>query len=419
MERASLASPWTGEDPGALWDGQSDLGAQVAVRMALAASPEIAAAMERIAVSRADLVQSGLLPNPVLNVSLGFPIGGAGGATGISAGVVQNLAWLMQMPDREGAATHELEAEVLAASDHALALVAQVRSLHARIVLAQRAAVVRGDTVSQAERALDLARRSAAAGEGSSLEVNRRDLRLLEMRVEAAQAAADLGVMRREMLRLIGRPADSAEWAASAEGLPATVGAPAASEDEAVALAVMQRLDVAASAERAQAARVRAGLGRREIWSDVEAGVEYHRDEDKREELGPAVSVPIPIFDTGAARTARAAAEAGVAEQTARDARARAITEARSAYVRAASAAATLAEFFAEPVGPAERNLDLSRRAFTAGTLELTGLLEAEESEVRVRLRRIELEEAAVIGAIELERAVGGRLDRSALPAGR
>lgn len=401
---------WPSVNPEAEWDGRADLHADSAVRVALAAHPAIRAAMDHIAASRADLVQSGLLPNPVLNISLGFPLGGESGATSVGVGLVQQLAWLLTARSRQDAASSDLDASVLLASDQALAIAAEVRNLHARIVFAQSFVTEHMAAADSARRALELARRAAAAGEATTLEINRRSTRLIELEHLTVAAQADLDVFKRELLHRLHRSAAAADWRAADPPDRAPIAE--WTEQQVIELARDQRLDVAAAKARADAARIRAGISKSEVWADLEAGAGFSRDEDAREELGPEISVPIPIFDTGQARTARSAAEARVAASEAEVTRSRAVADARRAWVRARSAHELLQSSGARLVETADQSLDLSRRAFAAGALELTGLLEAEEQAVQARIRALELKRDAVLEHIELERAVGGRLAR-------
>jgi outer membrane protein TolC len=126
------------------------------------------------------------------------------------------------------------------------------------------------------------------------------------------------------------------------------------------------------------------------------------------------LGIPIPIFDTGAARTAKAAAAARQSALEAAAVRAAAISEARAAWIEASSAQSVLAGRASELVAVADRTLELSRRGFAAGTLDLTTLLESEENAIQARIRLIEIQQTAALSVIDLTRAVGGRLE--ALP---
>ena len=73
--------PWAAQAD--IWDGHSKLTLNQAALLALCNNRAIQSRLEDLAGSRADLVQSGLLPNPVVNVAYGFPLGGgAGGRPG-------------------------------------------------------------------------------------------------------------------------------------------------------------------------------------------------------------------------------------------------------------------------------------------------------------------------------------------------
>jgi outer membrane protein TolC len=81
------------------------------------------------------------------------------------------------------------------------------------------------------------------------------------------------------------------------------------------------------------------------------------------------------------------------------------------AYTDAASAQSILTGRASEVVAVADRNLELSRRGFAAGTLDLTSLLEAEAFAIEARIQLLDLQQSAALAAIELTRAVGGRLE--------
>jgi outer membrane protein, heavy metal efflux system len=74
-ERSGATAAWTEpwESSLTMWDGRSPLTVDLALAMALRNNREIRSQVEQIAASRADLVQAGLLPNPVVGLTLRFP----------------------------------------------------------------------------------------------------------------------------------------------------------------------------------------------------------------------------------------------------------------------------------------------------------------------------------------------------------
>ena len=124
LERSGYAAawdePWSGGEQ--TWDGASPLTADQAVIVALRSNRDIRALVEEIGASRADLVQAGLLPNPVLSLTLRPPISGADTVMFIGDAVVQEFTALWLIPSRVRAADARLNESVLSLSDRALRL---------------------------------------------------------------------------------------------------------------------------------------------------------------------------------------------------------------------------------------------------------------------------------------------------------
>ncbi|MBX3407977.1 MAG: TolC family protein [Phycisphaeraceae bacterium] len=408
-ERAGLHTDWlTPLDAAAdRWDGESDLAAGDAVAIALARNPALRAQLEVVAAARADLAQAGLLPNPVLSLSLGFPIAGADGGTSVGASLVQNFASLLSRGRRIDAAAADLDRAVLELSDHALALAARTHALHTRADFAERAAALGEENASLVRRSLQITNRRVEAGEASRLDANRVRVVLLQTEVESAHLRAAAEAARRELLATMGLPGASASWRPAASP---DAPVPVCDEQAVIELALTLRLDVAAAQAAANAAAARAGAADRSRLTDIEAGADYERDEDGRDTLGPSIAVEVPLFDTGAARAVAARAEARRAEHEAAAIRNAAIGQARAAWVNALADARAANVFAAEIVQLADENLDLARRAYDAGETDLTVLLDTQRERLRVKLELIRLRERAALSRIELWRAGGGRL---------
>lgn len=378
-----------------------------AARLALANDPRLRAALHRIASARADLVQAGLLPNPVLALDLGFPIDGSGGATKVGVSLTQQLAAILSRGDRQSAADAALREQVLSTSDLALRTVAHARAAHARVLFAQSAIAPMQESVAAAEHAVDTARRRLAAGEDNSLEVNRQRLAFARLSAELLQRQTDLELRKRELLARLGLAANPAELTVSGAPSDSPSAAPMPeTESETIADALQYRLDLAAARAAADSARARIGIERKSRF-DLSAGPAFERTDDKRKELGPSIQASIPIFDTGDARIAKAHAEAARLALEADEIEQSSIAEARAAYLTAKSARALAARYESEVAALSDTNLALAQRAFTAGQTDLTVLLESRQSAIDARLKLIDLQEKAALADIELRRAIG------------
>lgn len=246
-ERSGMTPTWTEPWEMSLnsWDGRSPLKVEQAVAMALRNNREIRSQVEQIGASRADLVQAGLLPNPVVGLTLRFPFDPVSGGSFVGAQVVQSFTALWLRDGRMKAADARLNQTVLDISDKALRLVAEVKSSHARITFAQNALALSDETIATMQRLIDSLDARVRGGEGTPLDVNRAKQQQAKAQAEQALVIRDLAKERRRMLELIGFAGESAEWTADASS-PAT-SAVTIDEPTAMTLAASQRLDVNAA----------------------------------------------------------------------------------------------------------------------------------------------------------------------------
>jgi cobalt-zinc-cadmium efflux system outer membrane protein len=399
--------PWN--EPAPQWDGRAPLSSDVAVRVALQSNRAIRAEVESIVAARADLVQAHLLPNPVINFAIGLPTDGMGGDP-LAAAVVQQLAWIWRRPAAIDAAEGELRSRILAVSDGALRLVADVRGAHAEVWFAEQAVELQEQNVELLARSVRLLEDRFAVGEASRLDVNRAALDRRAAEVQLSDRRMDLDRTRRTLLELIGRAGADDEWRTTVDVGRASEVLARLDEDQVVHLAASQRLDVAA-ARAAVAARV-AGVDLQELGRipDVSAGVEYQQNFSNRRGVFPSVGVSPKLFDDNSARVARAESELRRAEIEADGVLQAAVAEARRAWIELAAQRDVVRAYEDEILALAESNERLARNAFEAGEAELTVLLEAQRQLNDARIELADRRRAATELLIELERAAGGTL---------
>ena len=423
-ERSGFApawdQPWTG--PLEAWDGAGPLAVDQAVVTALRNNRAIRAEVEEIATGRADLVQAGLLPNPVLSLTLRFPFDPVSGGTFIGTQAVQTFTALWLRPSRIRGADARLNAMVLGVSDKALRLVADVKAAHARIAYGQRSAEITRASIAAAGQLAAKVEKQRDAGVTTQLAVNRVRQQVKTLDEELRRRHRELAKDRRRMLELMGFAAASGDWTAF---LPATedeaTHEPAPpepiTEDAVIALATHQRLDVAATGALVAASAADLSVEERNRLKDLGLGVDYERDVDGKRTIGPVLSVPIPIFDTNKAQIAKAGSLARAALARHEAVVQRAVREARVAYIGMTQAAAAADDFRHDKLGGAadlpqrlafnERGAEVS---FQAGEITLIDWLDVlrERQSALQTLNDLRLE--AAISRIELEYAVGGRL---------
>ncbi|MDY7107119.1 MAG: TolC family protein [Planctomycetota bacterium] len=402
------AAPWDELSPA--WDGETPLSSDAAVIAALQNNREIRREVESIVAARADYVQAHLLPNPVINIALGFPIDGGGGDP-LAASLIQQLAWLWQRPARIDAADADLRRRILAVSDAVLRVVAQVRAGHADIVYAEHAVELQQRNCDLIEQSLELVRLKFEVGEATQLDVNRVRLDLLQARAELVERTASLDVARRRLLEQLGRADRGIDWMSDGQAIDPGRAIDEFDEAEVLAAATRLRLDAAAASMQVNAAEHRHRLGELGAFPDLGAGARYERNFGNREAVFPAFTVTPKLLDDNSARIARAESELRAARIEADRVLQQAQREVRTAWIELESTVRTIDEYQEQVVALATENAALSEEAFAAGTVDLTVLLDARREQTAARLRLNDLRASAARKFHELERAAGGTLD--------
>lgn len=409
-ERSGVTPAWTEPWEASLttWDGHAPLKVEQAVAMALRNNREIRSQVEQIAAFRADLVQAGLLPNPVLGLTLRFPFDPVGGGTFVGAQVVQSFTALWLRDGNIKAADARLNQTVLDVSDKALQLVADVKSTHARIIHGQRAEALSDQNLATIQRSIDSLEARVRGGEGTPLNINRATQQLAKARAERAIGVRDLAKERRRMLEWIGFAGEGADWRADA-GATALNG-PLFDEAAAITLADSQRLDVAAASSIVEALQADLSVEERSRLKDFGLGADFERDIDGKKSVGPVIEVALPIFDTNAAQIAKAGSLARAALARYEAVSQRAVREARVAWVELDSASRLVEQHRSTGLAISQRTLTLAQAALNSGQSDVTVLLEAQRDLIDSRRALNDLERDALLARIALEHAVGGRL---------
>ncbi len=398
------------------WDGLSPLSMEQAIVLALKNNREVRSAVELIGASRADLVQAGLLPNPLVALALRFPTDPSFGGSQVGAALVQDLVALWLRPQRQKAAEARLNEAVLLLSDKALRLVADVKQSHARVVYGQRAVELTRQNLATVDRSIDVLERRIQGGEGTRLDVNRARQQRLVLEAEQKRQERDLAKNKRALLQLIGFAAIAADWTASEgvigddtehePGMPMSWG-----EGVVITLAAQQRLDVAAARAVVEANGADLKVEELSRVRDLGLGVSAERTEEGGWFVGPALEVRVPIFDFNDAQIAKAGSIARAALINYEATVQRAVAQARSAYVEARTSADIADMYRHQVIALAEENLRLAEAALRAGQDDVTVLLSGQQALVEARQALNGLRLDAALARIELEYAVGGRLE--------
>ena len=309
---------------------QHPLAQDDAVRVALSQSPALQALLFERAADAADATRSARLPNPVFAFER-LAGGGAPTSVEVTRALTLPLLDLLLLPARLSAAEETQRRLKLQLTIDVLRASAQARTAWVDAVAADQSLRYAEQVRDAAEAAGELARRMEAAGNFSALQRARQEAFAADALTGVAQARRTQRAAREALVRVLGLDATQAaalQLPARLPDLPASLPAPG----PALQSALDDRLDLRLTRARLDALARQQGLAR--VTGSVDAlslGVERRDQSGQPREHGLTLSVPLPLFDTGDA--ARAGAAARVQAELARTA---ALAVAAASQLRAA-----------------------------------------------------------------------------------
>ena len=275
-----------------------------AVRIALARNQHLQARFEELGIAASQIAEATVLPPTEVDVNFKRAIGGGGSETELT--VVQDLLSLIQIGQRRGAATAELEA-------------ARARAVAATVELAGRVEIAFYDHVAAIQElelvktafdaavaSADLTERQHEAGNANDLALAREQEQRERMRIEVSRAEQEVAETRARLGALLGLRAE--RWTVTGR-LPEVPAEPPSLGDL-NRVALTSSLDSAALRAEADAAAARHRYALvRTLLPTLGAGVAVAKRDGGDWEVGPALRVGIPLFDQQQGPRARARAE--------------------------------------------------------------------------------------------------------------
>jgi outer membrane protein TolC len=299
-----------------------------AVRVALLANPGLQAGYWQVGIAQADLVQASRLHNP----SFQFKRTAGGGDIEIERTLTFNLIGVLTTPlasRLEARRFEQVKLEVAAAIEqHAL----ETRRAWVEAVAAAQALDYARQVDAAAQAGADLAGRMAKAGNMSQLALARQQLFQAETAAALARAAKASMATRETLTRLLGLWGQDAQYTLP-DHLPELPPAPAELA-EVERMALEGRLDVRAARLDAEATASNLGLTRATRFINaLDLGAVDQRNSGQPKAHGYELTLELPLFDWGGARSAKAEAIYMQAVNRVAQAALTARSEARAGYL--------------------------------------------------------------------------------------
>ena len=368
-----------------------------AVAIALWNNPDFQVAVADLGFARADLVEAGLLTNPVL--SLLFPVG----PKQLESTLKFPIEVLWERPRRLAAARIAGDAAAARLVQSGLDVAASAKIAHAEVVLAQERQMLAGNAATLTRRISDLTQTRLAAGDIGELEARASRVDAARATLEAMRSGHDVAIAIERLRAQLGLAPEAPPIAVRVGevDVPFCVGA-----DALLPAALAARPEIRAAELDMEAAGARLGWERSRVLA-LTALVDANGEGEEGFEIGPGIEMGIPLFNQNQAGKARAAAELQHATASYAAARQRVALDVREASVRVEQARESQAAWRLDVVEPLEANVAAAERSFTNGETSFLFVLESSRQLVDARLREQEIEADLHRATARLERAVG------------
>jgi cobalt-zinc-cadmium efflux system outer membrane protein len=382
---------------------QQELNAETAVQIALLNNRRLQAHYESLGIAQADLVEAGLLENPVFSVALYS--GHAGTIT--EASVLQDFVGVVSLSARKKLGQAVAERTMLEVANHVIDLARQVQAQYFAVVSDAQTLELTRQVVDATEAAAELAQRQRSAGNLSRRDQSLQQAFYAQMLLESAQAEAQLASDRERLNRVMGLWGQDIGWKIPSH-LP-IVPNTLPSLEQVETRAVSQRLDLAAAKKSADGAAQALNLIRQlRYLGPLGIGVAYKREPGSEKFIGPTVELGLPIFNQGRAAVSRAEAELARAEERVAALAVDVRSEAREARSRVA-AAQEIVRHYRDVMLPLQQTIiSETLKLYNGMLVGVYDLLLAKQAQVQTARQYVSANKEFWLAWTDLELALGG-----------
>lgn len=330
------------------------LTADSAVQIALINNKGLQAQLAELGVAESDLVQAGRMRNPGFSFSR-LRNGGSGNDVEIDRSIMFDLVGLLTMPLRTNIEGRRFEQAKLQAAADAVKLAADTRRAYFHALAAQQTTQFMEQARMAAEAGAELGQRMQRVGNWNKLNAAREQIFYADATAQLARSRQAAISTREQLTRMLGL------WQAEStfvlpDRLPDLPKSPTAVANF-EAQAMQQRLDVQMARRDAEATASALGLTKATRFINVlDAGYINKSETGKPRSNGYEISLELPLFDWGNARSAKAESLYMQAVHRTADTAIRARSEVRESYA-AYRTAYDLSQHYRDEVVPLRKKI--------------------------------------------------------------
>lgn len=385
------------------------LSSESAVQIALLNHPSIQAIFEELGIAQADLVEAGLLSNPVFEVEVRYPHEKKL-HTNIEYLVTTAFLDIFLIPLRTRLASTELEQTKVRVSNQILDLAFDVRQTYYDLIAEQQKLKYTLAIVELTDIQKEIIARQNSVGNVNSLDFQQNQINARQAQLEIAKAQSELIRLREKFNRLLGFSEDRDFLLLDeiSEELDYRGFDLAMLES----IALTERLDL--QLDRFEVLRFCRLLGIKDWWTytNLRVGVAGERDPDGTNVVGYGISGEIPIFNYGQAARMRLFAQLRQAQNRLAAKEMQILSEVREAHKLLMNEWGIIHEYRLEILPLQNQILHSSEAFYNVMGLGIDRLLENKRQEFNSYRHYLESLKDYWKARVQLDRALGGYLFR-------
>lgn len=373
------------------------LSEDTAVQIALWHNAAFQETLVDLDISRADLVNAGLLTNPDLMYSFGVHEKPYKYAISLPIEAI----WLR--PLRVDIKKQEASSVRYRLTQSGLNLIRDVRQSYAKVVLAEdKLHILKSSSVLR-NNIYELVQKKFSAGDATRQDVTRAQLEALQAKKSAELAEYDLEHAKVHLLHLLGREKPVNDVVLTSQVIPeCSPLAPQYLLDK----FVNDRPDVLAAIEDINASKSKARLSKID-WFNFMAIADATSGSDSGHKMGPALKFPVPIFNRNQGGSSKATSEVERSSRHLETVRQQASFDIQSGYLLYSRSCDDWKAQTQEVMPLVEEHIALVEKSFFEGDISYLSSLEAQRQKLDQQIRMATLKSDLVSHWVELERSLG------------
>lgn len=383
-----------------------------AVQVALLNNRSLRATYAQLGMAQAELVQAGMLSNPVFDGSVIWPYEPKAAAADVTVGVVFNFIELFWRRYKEAVARSALEETKLQVAGMVIDHAAKTNIAFIDYVAANQEVRFDREVLTSARAAFETAKALRKAGNSTSLDYEQQQSVLTQAKLELANAEARAAVARERLNVLMGLAGSDTKWRA-----PTRLPAPrehVRDHGNIERVAVERSLELAALRQKIITLGYQHQLtNRKSLIPDIGLGVEYEKKEADggvERSVGPTFDVTLPLFDQGQAKKARSIMALRQAQDAYWETAIRVRSAARVARVERATALRTLTYYRRAVIPQQERLLRATQQQYNAMQADVFRLIRARREQIAAQRAYISVVAAYWRAQTNYQQLLSGRL---------